>query len=78
LVNSLQVQLGVNAKKSTRQFFKSIKRNNGKLLTNDIQNTLQHCDAWRFGKQIAQPMEGNTAIAHLEQLFIDLKPNPES
>jgi hypothetical protein len=78
LVNSLQAQLGVTAKKSTRQFFKAIKSNNAKLLTQDLQQTLQYCDAWRFGKQIAQPNDGNKAIAHLEQLFIDLKPNAES
>jgi hypothetical protein len=78
LVNSLQAQLGVTAKKSTRQFFKAIKSNNAKLLTQDLQNTLQYCDAWRFGKHIAQPNDGNKAIAHLEKLFIDLKPHPES
>jgi LPXTG-motif cell wall-anchored protein len=80
LVNSLQAQLGVTAKKSTRQFFKAIRNTNPKLLTTDLQTTLQYCDAWRFGKQIAQPTEGNLAIAQLEQLFNDLKPifNPAS
>ncbi len=75
LVNSLQAQLGITAKKSTRQFFKAIKKFNAKLLTTDLQTTLQLCDAWRFGKQIAQPTDGNLAIAQLEQLFNDLKPN---
>ena len=76
LVNSLQAQLAVTAKKSTRQFFKAIKKSNAKLLTTDLQTTLQYCDAWRFGKQIAQPTDGNLAIAQLEQLFNNLKPNP--
>lgn len=75
LVNSLQAQFGIPVKKSTRQLLRVIRRQYADAYNPVLEKVMDQTDAWRFGKQVATPAEGEAAAACLEELFLKTNTN---
>ncbi len=78
LVNSLQAQFGMPVKKSTQQLVKEIRGNYPEAFNPEVESVLKNTDAWRFGKQSATDIEGESAIRSLEGLFLTTNQKAEN
>lgn len=78
LINSLRICYKVNTKRSSRQLLLAIQKEIGGAIESNFANTLQDCDAWRFGKKDAKKEVGFMAIESIENILRQINPGKET